>query len=78
MKCVIYFVDLVAFAKIRFTCYRFREMPTTLKIINDSSYVAKTLWPANVCAVVALAATNVFDILTLLRMKVQTQFTNPS
>ena len=63
--------------------YRFREIPTTLKITSGHSYVATNAltnasWPANLCEWIALAATNVFEILTLLLMPVRTQFTNPS
>ena len=32
-------VGLAAFAEIHFSGYRFREMPTTLKITGESSYV---------------------------------------
>ena len=63
--------------------YWFREIPTTLKITGGHSYVAANVltnvsWPANLCEWIALAATNVFEILTLLLMPVRTQFTNPS
>ena len=63
--------------------YRFQEMPTTLKITGEYSYVATNVltnasWPANLCEYIALAATNVFEILTLLVLLVRTQFTNPS
>ena len=63
--------------------YRYREMPTTLKITGEYSYVATNVltnasWLANLCEWIALAATNVFEILTLLLMAVRTQFANPS
>ena len=37
-------ISLVAFAEIHFTGYRFREMPTTLKITGEYSYVATNVF----------------------------------
>ena len=46
--------DLVAFAKIHFTGYRFQDMPTTLKLAGKSLFIARNtlanaLRPANLC-----------------------------
>ena len=63
-------IGLFALAEIRLAAYRFREMPTTLKITGPTFCVSK----------IALAArsTSVYGLLTLLLMPVRTQFTIPS